>query len=202
MGPRAIPSRCRGGTTRPRFPPNCLGWIADWASRAPSATNGRVSRVAIDSESRVSPKNAEEHERDEAAVLVRVHGPSTANGRERRDGGERHRHSREQRQATLGNGLLGAREDERQHRQDARADDGQDAAEVGEYEKCHCGRSVPIRRWAVAKPAQAARINGVGTRVSYSCGTAKCRLKFIRPAYGTLEQHERGAHNANQNTAN
>ena len=47
------------------------------------------------------------------------------------------RHPDEQRQSAADEWLIRPREDERQHRQDARAEDGQHAAEVGEDEDGH-----------------------------------------------------------------
>ena len=71
------------------------------------------------------------------AVLVGLHRPAAADRGQRGHDGEGHRHAEQHRQAALDEGLVGAGEDEGQHRQDARADDGQHAAEIGQDEQDH-----------------------------------------------------------------
>ena len=66
-------------------------------------------------------EDREQHDRDPAAGLVGLRDPAAADGRERRDDGKRERHADEQRQAAADERLVGAREHEREHGQDARA---------------------------------------------------------------------------------
>jgi hypothetical protein len=70
-----------------------------------------------------------------AAVLVGLSDPAAADGSERRHQSERQRHACEQRQTAAYERLIGARKDERQHRQNARAEDRQGAAEVGKNDE-------------------------------------------------------------------
>jgi len=77
-------------------------------------------------------EHAQQHDRDPAAVLVGLRDPAAADGRQRRDERERERHAAEQRQAGAHERLVGAREDEGQHGQDARTQDRERAAEVSE----------------------------------------------------------------------
>ena len=58
----------------------------------------------------------------------------------------------QQRQAAAHERLVGAREHERQHRQDARADDGQHAAEIGQDEKDHLFQHLCVWRSGRARP--------------------------------------------------
>ena len=80
-------------------------------------------------------EHAEQRDGDPAAVLVGLGHPAAADRGKRRHECERERHAGEQRQAAAHEWLIGAREDERQHRQDARAENRQGAAEVGKNDE-------------------------------------------------------------------
>ena len=66
---------------------------------------------------------------------VELHGPAAADRGQRRDRGECQRHAEQQRQRALGEGLVAAREGERQDGQHAGAEDRQHAAQ-----KCQKGQ--------------------------------------------------------------
>ena len=83
------------------------------------------------------PEQGEQDQRRPAADFVGAHRPAAADRRERRDRGEGHRHSGEQGQGAAGKAAVGAREHERQHRQDAGADNGQHAAQIGKKDDQH-----------------------------------------------------------------
>ncbi len=78
---------------------------------------------------------SEQGDGEPAAVLVGLGDPAPADGSKRRYQSEREGHADEQRQAAAYERLIGARKDERQHRQNARAEDGQGTAEVGENDE-------------------------------------------------------------------
>ncbi len=90
-------------------------------------------------------KQREQRQCNSAAVLIGLHRPSAGDGRQRGDRGKRHRHADEHRQAAPHEGAVGAREHERQHRQDAGADDRQHPAQIGEQEQDH--RKSAVRPW-------------------------------------------------------
>ncbi len=79
----------------------------------------------------------EKHDRRDPPVLVGPDGPRAADGRKGRHSRERDRHPGKQRQAAPHERLVGSRKDEGEHRQDARAEDSQHAAEKGEDEEGH-----------------------------------------------------------------
>lgn len=79
-------------------------------------------------------EQGEQRQRRPAPDFVRAHRPAAVDRRERRDGGEGQRHPAEQRQGAAHEAAVGPREDEGENWQDARADDGQDAAEIGEQD--------------------------------------------------------------------
>src|SRR4029079_8206846 len=83
------------------------------------------------------PEHEHERERDPPSPLVRSHDPAAADGRERRNDGERNRHPDEQRQTAAPKRLVGAREHERQHRKDAWAQDREQTAQKSKYEQQH-----------------------------------------------------------------
>jgi hypothetical protein len=70
-----------------------------------------------------------------AAILVGLGDPAAADGSERRHQSERERHAGKQRQAAAHKWLVGARKHEGQHRQDARAENRQGAAQVGKNDE-------------------------------------------------------------------
>ena len=82
-------------------------------------------------------EQSQEHDRGEPAILVGLHGPAAADRRQRGDDGEGDRHAEQQRQAAFDERLVGAGEDEGQHRQDAGAENGQHAAEIGNHKQEH-----------------------------------------------------------------
>ena len=82
-------------------------------------------------------EDREQHDGRQAAILVRLDGPAPADRGERGDAGEGERHADEHRQTAAQERLLGAREHERKHRQDARADDRQHPGEIRHREQDH-----------------------------------------------------------------
>ena len=72
---------------------------ADWDSRAPSATSGRVSRSASAGKQQRQAEQAEQDQRRPAAGLVGLHRPAAADRRQRRHQREGERHAGQQRQA-------------------------------------------------------------------------------------------------------
>ena len=81
----------------------------------------------------------EQDQRDGTADAVGGNGPASAKRGERCHARKGDRHTREQRKPVAEEGLVPASENEGQHRQDAGAEDGEDAAEVGEEEEQHLG---------------------------------------------------------------
>jgi hypothetical protein len=73
-----------------------------------------------------------EHQGREATVLVRLDRPAAADGGKRRDAYECDGHAKEQRQSSPQERLIGAGENEGQHRQDTRAEDRNDARQIGQ----------------------------------------------------------------------
>ncbi len=106
-------------------------------SRSPSPTSGRIARSARLREDQQQREGGEQDDRDPAAGAVGGNRPAAADRGQRGDAGEGDRHAGEQRQAIAQERPVGAGEDERQHRQDAGAEDGEDAAEIGEEEDQH-----------------------------------------------------------------
>jgi hypothetical protein len=74
-------------------------------------------------------EDAEENESGNASELVGADCPASADGGEAGDQREGDCHARQQRQAALAKWLVGAREDKRQHRKNARTEDGENATE-------------------------------------------------------------------------
>jgi hypothetical protein len=72
-----------------------------------------------------------------APVLVQRDHPAAAHRRQRGDGGKGQRHAQQHGQAVGAKGAVGAREHEGQHRQDARAQDGEHTTQVGDDEEQH-----------------------------------------------------------------
>jgi hypothetical protein len=89
-------------------------------------------------ERRDEQRQAEQHQQGDggpATERIGLNGPIAADRDQHRHAGECHHHPGQHRQGALGERLSGAREYERQDRQDARADDGQQPAEKGDHEK-------------------------------------------------------------------
>jgi len=84
--------------------------------------------------------------------LIRAHHPAAADGRKCRDDGERDCHADQERQAAAPERLIRPCEHERQHRQDAGAQDREHTAEEREDEQHHA----PLDRQAgtnfIARP--------------------------------------------------
>jgi hypothetical protein len=83
------------------------------------------------------PEERKEGDRGVAAILVDRDGPAAAERCQAGNGGKGRRHAEEQGQYAAQEGLAGASEHERQHRQDAGADDGQNAAQISQDEEDH-----------------------------------------------------------------
>ena len=116
------------------------------ASREPSATSGRVMRSERLREDQRDPEQREQDQRRPAAELVGANRPAAADRCKRRDNGEGRGHADEQRQGAADEAAVGAGEDERQHRQDARADNGQHAAQIGKKDDQHAESLAPWHR--------------------------------------------------------
>ena len=76
-------------------------------------------------------KDGKEHQRGNPAELIGSHRPAATHGREAGYQGKGDRHAGKQGQAALAKGLVGARKNEWQHRQDARAHNREHATEIG-----------------------------------------------------------------------
>ena len=129
------PSRNDGRTVDP---PPASPWrrIATAARRA--ATSGRVRRSASAGNSSVRPNRASRAiDATSRPYWLACDRPAAADGGQRRDGGEGRGHAEQHRQAAAHERPVGPGEDEGQHRQDARADDRQHAAEIGQDEQDH-----------------------------------------------------------------
>ena len=136
---------------------------ADSERRPPSATSGRVNRSESSGKSSVTPNSARSAIAIVAAVLIGLHRPAAADRRQRRDHREGQAHAEQHRQAAVKEGLVGAGEDERQHRQDAGAGDGQHPADIGQNKQsmrlsASGGRRLEGQRHAVHAIAQARRL--------------------------------------------
>ncbi len=99
-------------------------------SRLPSCTSGRDRRSASDEKSKVRPNTRKEDQGGDTAELVGPYRPTSAHRRQAGNQSKRDRHTGKQRQTALAEGLIGAREHERQHRQDAGAENGEHPAEI------------------------------------------------------------------------
>ena len=97
--------------------------------------------------SSATPNSASRAIDSDAAVLVGMDSPPAADGRQGGDRRERRGHADEQRQPAAHERPIRPCEHERQHRQDARADDGQHAAEIDQHEQDH---GAIVSRQAVA----------------------------------------------------
>jgi hypothetical protein len=84
--------------------PGCRRARREVESRLPSATNGRLSRSAKLGKQQREPEHEHERERDPPSPTDSLHDPAAADGRKRRDDGERDRHADEQRQTAAPNG--------------------------------------------------------------------------------------------------
>jgi hypothetical protein len=83
------------------------------------------------------PEHGQQDQRRHAAILIGRHHPAAGDRRQARDHGKCQRHADQHRQAAAQERTIGARQHERNHRQDARAHDGQHAAEIGEKKQDH-----------------------------------------------------------------
>jgi hypothetical protein len=79
----------------------------------------------------------EKNERGDAPILVGSDDETAADRGKRRDQGESDRHADEQRQTGLDERPVGAGEDERQHRQNTRAQYRQNAGEIRNGKQDH-----------------------------------------------------------------
>ena len=164
--PVAMPSNER----RQRCPPSAAALpSADCDSRAPSATSGRVSRSASCGNSSVRPKTASSTIASEPAVLVGLRRPSR---RPPRPGWRRRRRSTAMPTSSGSplrtNGRSARANTNGQHRQDARAEDGQHAAEVGRAQRgssigsgAQADKRLERHGHAVHAVAQAGRLRAV-----------------------------------------
>ncbi len=75
-------------------------------------------------------EHGEQRNREPASILIGLRDPAAADRSKRRHERERQRHAGEQRQTAARERLVGPREHERQHRQNARAEDGECAAKI------------------------------------------------------------------------
>ncbi len=82
-------------------------------------------------------KDGKQHQSGDAAELIRSYRPAATHGGETGYQGKGDRHSREQGQAALAKGLVGAGKNERQHGQDARAQNREDATEIRQEQQEH-----------------------------------------------------------------
>ena len=123
----------------------------------PAGASRAVGEVGEDQQQREA---GQQRERDPAAIAVGGDRPAAADRGERGDPGEGQRHAAEQGQAVGQERAVAAREHERQHRQDARAEDGEDAAEIGEEDDAASGGPEDERE-AVDAVALAGRLGAV-----------------------------------------
>ena len=133
--------------------------------REPVAERDQRPRHPVGERAR-QQRHAEErqqYQRQNAPVLVGMHRPSAADRRKGRDQRKRQRHAEQQRQSALEERLVRAREDERQHRQDAGAEDRQHAAEIGEDEQGHGLVYAPQRGAVTAPTIASAWANSAGS---------------------------------------
>ena len=77
-------------------------------------------------------EQCEEDQRSPSPGVIGPYCPASADGRKGRDHRKGRGHSGQHRQGRATEATVGARENERQYRQDAWAEDGEDAAEIGE----------------------------------------------------------------------
>ena len=110
----------------------------------------------------------EKRDRRIAAVFIGLHRPAAADCRQRRDDGESRGHAEEQRQTPAQKRLVGAGEHERQHGQDAGAENCQHAADIRKKKQEHRGVSRPSggrrlegQREAVHAIAESGRLGSV-----------------------------------------
>ncbi len=149
--PRQDQAENRAGAGRPEQPRGNpqQGRRRDGRSAASSTAIGRLRQprperyqrprqiIRQGREKQDDAEDGEQHKRRIAAILVGLHRPAATERRQRRNGREGRRHADKHRQRAAQKRLAGAREDERQHRQDAGADDGQHAPEISENEEDH-----------------------------------------------------------------
>ena len=126
-------------------------------------------------------EQSKQHQRRPAADRIGADRPAAADRGEGRDDRERSGHSGQQRQSAAHEAAVGAREHERQHRQDARAEDGQDAAQIGEQDDQHF-RASPLTEWPAPSSPDAATDTAVEPdRMQAACIQAPlCPRNLVR----------------------
>ena len=98
-------------------------------SLLPNCTSGR--------EEKREAEDSEENESGNSPKLIGANGPGPSHCRETRNQGECGRHATQQWKATLAKRLIGTREDKREHREDARAQNRENAAEIRKKKQKH-----------------------------------------------------------------
>ena len=98
-------------------------------------------------------KHRQQHDGDIAPPGIGLHCPAAADCGERCYCSEGHGHANQQRQATAHEWLIGAREHERQDRQDAWAENGQHTTDIGQKKQNHEG----VRGTALSAAIQVSR---------------------------------------------
>jgi hypothetical protein len=145
--------------------------------REPKPTSGRSHAIGQRREQQGQPEQSEQDECQRAAILIGLHRPAAAERSQRRDRREHQRHADQHRQPLREERLVGAREDEGENRQDARADDRQRATEICQQIQDHGPLVLPAR--SMGSSYNASRSSAPMASVSPQSAIAASKSVFV-----------------------